>query len=83
MRVHVNKDDSNDAYQDYRNIIQGRKIQEHMAIELHRLAGVDRGPCGLEEFTAYISIVGDVLHQTIFPDFQGTACPQANQTHQV
>ena len=57
MIAHAHKDDSNDAYQDYRNIIQGRKIQECQARELHHLAGVDPGPCGLEElekFQAYL-----------------------------
>ena len=53
MRAHVNKDDSNDAYQDYRNMIQGRKIQEEKAIELHELADVHRGPCGLEELQKF------------------------------
>ena len=52
-RAHVNKDDSNDAYQDYRNMIQGRKIQEEKAIELHELADVHRGPCGLEELQKF------------------------------
>lgn len=44
MRAHVNKDDSNDAYHDYRNIIQGRNIQEEKAIEVHELADVHRDP---------------------------------------
>ena len=53
MIAHAHKDDSNDAYQDYRNIIQGRKIQEEKAIELHELANVHRGPCGLEELKKF------------------------------
>ena len=53
MIAHAHKDDSNDAYQDYRNIIQGRKIQEEKAIELHELTGVARGPCGLEELEKF------------------------------
>lgn len=52
-RAHVNKDDSNDAYYDYRNIIQGRKIQEEKAIALHELADVHWGPCGLEELQKF------------------------------
>ena len=48
VRAHAHKDNTNDAYQDYRNIIQGRAIQERQARELHHLAGVDPGPCGLE-----------------------------------
>ena len=53
MIAHAHKDDSNDAYQDYRNIIQGRKIQEEKANELHELAGVAKGPCGLEELEKF------------------------------
>ena len=53
MIAHAHKDDSNDAYQDYRNIIQGRKLQEQKAIELHELAEVQQGPCGLEELEKF------------------------------
>ena len=53
MIAHAKKDNSNDAYQDYRNIIQGRKIQEEKAIELHELAEVQRGPCGWEELEKF------------------------------
>ena len=53
MIAHAHKDDSNDADQDYRNIIQGRKIQEEKAIELLELADVHRGPCGLEELEKF------------------------------
>ena len=57
MRAHAHKDDANDAYHNFRDIIQGRAIQERQAHELHHLAGVDPGPCGLEElekFQAYL-----------------------------
>ena len=53
MIAHAHKDDSNDAYQDYRNIIQGRKIQEEKAIELHELADVHQGPCGWQELQKF------------------------------
>ena len=53
MIAHSRREESNDAYQDYRNIIQGRKIQEEKAIELHELANVHRGPCGLEELEKF------------------------------
>ena len=53
MIAHAHKDDSNDAYQDYRNIIQGRKIQQQKAVQLHELAEVHRGPCGLEELEKF------------------------------
>lgn len=53
MREHCNKDGSNDAFHNFHNMRRGRVIQEHAAIELHRLAGVDRGPCGLEELEKF------------------------------
>ena len=53
MIAHAHKDDSNDAYQDYRNIIQGRKIQQEKAIELHELAEVHQGPCGWQELQKF------------------------------
>ena len=53
MREHCNKDDSNDAFHNFHNMRRGRVIQEHAALELHRLAGVDRGPCGLQELEKF------------------------------
>ena len=53
MREHCNKEDSNDAFHNFHNMRRGRVIQEHAAIELHRLAGVDRGPCCLEELEKF------------------------------
>ena len=53
MREHCNKDNSNDAFHNFHNMRRGRVIQEHAAIELHRLAGVDRGPCGLQELEKF------------------------------
>ena len=53
MREHCNKDDSNDAFHNFHNMRRGRVIQEHAAIELHRLAGVERGPCGLQELEKF------------------------------
>ena len=35
--------------QDYHNLKQGRPVQEQKVKELHRLAGVPEGPCGLHE----------------------------------
>ena len=54
MKAYAGPDyDSRD--QDYHNLKQGRPIQERLAKELHRLAGVPEGPCGraeLEKFQA-------------------------------
>ena len=78
MIAHAHKDDSNDAYQDYRNIIQGRKIQEEKAIELHELAEVQRGPCGWEElqkFQHYLQptyqLIAMCRTKPFFPFFKG------------
>ena len=38
---------------DYRNLKLGRPIQKRLAQELHRLAGVPEGPCGIEELTRF------------------------------
>ena len=83
MRAHAHKDDTNDAYHDYRNIIQGRAIQEHQARELHHLAGVDPGPCGLEElekFQAYLRPTYQLLvvcrTKPFFLIFKGPPAPK-------
>ena len=83
MRAHAHKEDTNDAYQDYRNIIQGRAIQERQARELHHLAGMDPGPCGLEElekFQAYLKPTYQLLlmchTKPFFLIFKGPLAPK-------
>ena len=41
--------DGNPRDQDYHNLKQGRPVQERLAKELHRLAHVPEGPCGIPE----------------------------------
>ena len=38
---------------DYQNLLKGRPVQTRLARELHRLAGVPEGPCGLAEVTQF------------------------------
>ena len=38
---------------DYHNLKQGRPVQERRAKELHRLAGVPEGPCGIPELKKF------------------------------
>ena len=47
--------------QDYHNLKQGRPVQERKAKELHQLAGVSEGPCGLPELKQF---------QTALPGYQ-------------
>ena len=46
---------------DYKNLKQGYPVQERLAKELHRLAGVPEGPCGLHELDQF---------QTALPGYQ-------------
>ena len=83
MREHCNRDNSNDAFHNFHNMRRGRVIQEHAAIELHRLAGVDRGPCGtqeLEKFQQYLQPTYQLLvicrSRPFFPIFRGPPAPK-------
>ena len=83
MREHCNKDDCNDAFHNFHNMRRGRVIQEHAAIELHRLAGVERGPCGtqeLEKFQRYLQPTYQLLvicrSSPFFPIFRGPPAPK-------
>ena len=45
--------DGNTRDPDYHNLRQGRPVQERKAQELHQLAGVPEGPCGLPELERF------------------------------
>ena len=47
--------------QDYHNLKQGYPVQKRLAKELHRLAGVPEGPCGIRELEHF---------QTALPGYQ-------------
>ena len=42
---------------DYQNLIKGRPVQERLAKELHRLAGVPEGPCGIVELEKFQAVL--------------------------
>ena len=44
-----------------KNLKQGYPVQERLAKELHRLAGVPEGPCGISELQKF---------QEVLPDYQ-------------
>ena len=54
-------EDGNTRDRDYKNLKDGYPIQERKAKELHRLAGVPEGPCGLHELEQF---------QTALPGYQ-------------
>ena len=41
----------------YNNLKQGRPVQERLAKELHRLAGVPEGPCGISELQKFQAVL--------------------------
>ena len=46
-----------EAYHDFENLKRGLPIQTRKAKELHRLAGVVEGPCGIEEITKFQAVL--------------------------
>ena len=55
------KDESEEALKDYKEIRQGRSLQERRALRLHQKAGVALGPCGLQEISQF---------QKVLPEYQ-------------
>ena len=55
---------------DYKNLKQGYPVQERLAKELHRLAGVPEGPCGLPELQKF---------QTALPGTRSKSCPSIHR----
>ena len=53
--------DTDAQHPDYKNLRKGRPIQEKRAKELHRLADVPEGPCGIQELNKF---------QTALPGYQ-------------
>ena len=50
-----------ESYFNYNNLRKGQPLQTRLARELHQLAGVPEGPCGLEEVAKF---------QSVLPDYQ-------------
>ena len=56
MKAYVDANyDSRDR--DYKNLQRGRPVQERRAKELHRLAGVPEGPCGIPELKKFQAVL--------------------------
>ena len=56
MKAYVDAgNDSRDR--DYQNLIKGHPVQERRAKELHRLAGVPEGPCGIPELEKFQAVL--------------------------
>ena len=53
MRAQCHKDHGVDGFRDWDNLKRGRPVQQRQAQELHRQAGVDEGPCGIEELRQF------------------------------
>ena len=47
-----------DPHTQYRNLRDGRPIQERLARQLHQKAGVPEGPCGYEELEKFQTFLG-------------------------
>ena len=58
MRAHCHKDQGVDGFRDWDNLKRGRPVQQRQAQELHRQAGVDEGPCGIEELRQFQQALG-------------------------
>lgn len=53
---------------DYRNMLLGRRIQERRAKELHQLAGVEEGPCGIAELKKFEAALPGYQLKVVFID---------------
>ena len=58
MRAYCHKDDGTDGYRQWENLKRGLPVQQRQAQELHRQAGVAKGPCDLEELRQFQQAVG-------------------------
>ena len=58
MRAYCQKDDGTDGYLQWENLKRGLPVQQRQAQELHREAGVVKGPCGLEELPQFQQSLG-------------------------
>ena len=81
MKSHCHKDDNVDCFRNYENLRDGRPIQEKEAKELHRLAGIEEGPCGIQELDAFQKVLPDYQLKVMAVDsphmiiFQGPPAP--------
>ena len=57
-----------DPDKQYNNLCRGRPIQERLAKQLHREAGVPEGPCGYEELEKFQAFLGRQSYKIIVVD---------------
>ena len=58
MRAHSHKNDGVDEHRLWENLKSGQPVQEKLAKELHKQAGVPEGPCGMQEFQSFQEALG-------------------------
>ena len=63
-----------DPQKQYRNLRDGRPIQECLAKQLHQEAGVPEGPCGYEELEKFQTFLGRQAYKIIVVDYVSCAC---------
>ena len=63
-----------DPQKQYRNLRDGRPIQERLAKQLHKEAGVPEGPCGYEELEKFQTFLGPQGYKIIVVDYVSCAC---------
>ena len=82
MRAYCHRQEGVDGFRQWENLKRGYPLQQQLAKELHRQAGVPEGPCGLQEFPKFQEALGcnyQLLISTrikpFFPIFKGPDAP--------
>lgn len=63
-----------DPDKQYRNLRDGRPIQERLAKQLHQDAGVPEGPCGIPELEKFQAFLGPQGYKITVVDYVSCAC---------
>ena len=58
MRAHCHKNEGSDGHRNWENTKRGLPVQQRLAQELHRQAGVPEGSCGLPELQKFQAALG-------------------------
>ena len=58
MKAHCHKNQGMDEFRKWENLRHGYPVQQREAQELHRQAGIDEGPCGLQELEQFQQALG-------------------------
>ena len=83
MRAHCHRHEGVDGHRNWENLKRGLPIQQQLAKELHRQAGVPEGPCGMEEFPKFQEALGSqyqllvmIRKYPFYLIFKGPSAPQ-------